>query len=180
MISAQVHLLRFSQTRELLSSKAAFTIAFFAAVNHNYNNHKQRTLKHRKSQKGSKSTDRRSQTMTFWTRISKVLFPKRSAKIIGRSEKSKRQLVLNVKVRMFLKSAARLSWMKGYSGTPPWGHLFITATFLAARWDDHTDFFIVSSRSYGHPLIGPHFFGPLVTVLTGIYCDWKLCFGAYL
>ena len=33
-------LLRFSQTRKLLSSKAAFTIVFFAAVNHNYD-HKQ-------------------------------------------------------------------------------------------------------------------------------------------
>ena len=29
-------LLRFSQTCELLSSKAAFLVAFFAAVNHNY------------------------------------------------------------------------------------------------------------------------------------------------
>ena len=40
-------LLRFSQTCELSSSKVTFTIAFFAAVNHNYDN-KQRTLKHRK------------------------------------------------------------------------------------------------------------------------------------
>ena len=60
-----VLLLCFSQTRELLSSKAALTIiAFFAAVNHSYD-HKQRTLKHRNIQNGSKSTDHRSQTMTF-------------------------------------------------------------------------------------------------------------------
>ena len=32
--------------------KAAFTIAFFPAVNHNYD-HKQRTLKHRNTQNGS-------------------------------------------------------------------------------------------------------------------------------
>ena len=32
--------------------KAAFTIAFFSAVNHNYD-HKQRTLKHRNTQNGS-------------------------------------------------------------------------------------------------------------------------------
>ena len=57
-------LLRFSQTCELLKSKAAFTIAFFAAVNHNYD-HKQRTLKHRNTQKGSKSTNHKLQTMTF-------------------------------------------------------------------------------------------------------------------
>ena len=60
-------LLRFSQTCELSSSKAAFTIAFFAAVNHNYD-HKQRTLKHTNTQNGSKSTNHKSQTMTFWTR----------------------------------------------------------------------------------------------------------------
>ena len=57
-------LLRFSQICELESSKDAFTIAFFAAVNHNYD-HKQRTLKHRNTQNGSKSTNHRSQTMTF-------------------------------------------------------------------------------------------------------------------
>ena len=38
--------------------------AFFAAVNHNYD-HKQRTLKHRNSQNGSKSTNHESETMTF-------------------------------------------------------------------------------------------------------------------
>ena len=57
-------LLRFSQTCELLRSKAAFTIAFFAAVNHN-DDHKQRTLKHRNTQNGSKSTNHKSKTMTF-------------------------------------------------------------------------------------------------------------------
>ena len=64
------------------SSKAAFTITFFAAVCHHYD-HKQRTLKHRKSQNGSKSTYHKSQTMTFWTLWSKLVFPKRSAKMIG-------------------------------------------------------------------------------------------------
>ena len=59
-----VTLLRFSQTYELLSSKAAFTIAFFAVVNHNYD-HKQRTLKHRNTLNGSKSTNPKSQTLTF-------------------------------------------------------------------------------------------------------------------
>ena len=64
VVVSRLALLRFSQTCELLSSKAAFTIAFFAAVNHNYD-HKQRTLKHRNTQNGSKSTNRKSQTMTF-------------------------------------------------------------------------------------------------------------------
>ena len=72
---------RFSQTSKLLSPKAASIIGFFAAINHN-DNHKQWTLKHRNTQNGSKSTNHRSQTMTFWTCFSKVLFPKRSAKMI--------------------------------------------------------------------------------------------------
>ena len=38
------------------SSKAAFSIAFFVAVNHNYE-YKQQTLKHRNTQTGSKSTN---------------------------------------------------------------------------------------------------------------------------
>ena len=46
------------------SSKGAFTIVFFAAVNHNYD-YKQRTLKHTNAQNGSKSTNHKSQTMTF-------------------------------------------------------------------------------------------------------------------
>ena len=58
------NLLRFSQTCELLSSKAAFTIGFFTAISHNYD-HKQRTLKHRNIQNGSKSINHKSQTMTF-------------------------------------------------------------------------------------------------------------------
>ena len=39
-------------------------IAFFVAVNHNYD-HKQQTLKHRNTQNGSKSTNHKSETMTF-------------------------------------------------------------------------------------------------------------------
>ena len=48
-------------------NKHAFTIVFFTAVNHNYD-HKQRTLKHKNTQNGSKSTNHKSQTLTFWTR----------------------------------------------------------------------------------------------------------------
>ena len=50
---------------------------------------KQRTLKQRKAQNGSKSANHKSQTITFLKR--KLLFPKRSAKIIDGSEKRKRQ-----------------------------------------------------------------------------------------
>ena len=50
---------------------------------------KQRTLKQRNAQNGSKSANHKSQTITFLKR--KLLFPKRSAKIIDSSEKRKRQ-----------------------------------------------------------------------------------------
>ena len=64
-------------------------------MNHDYDD-KQRTLKHRNTQNGSKSTNHRSQTMTFWTRLSKVLFPKRFVKMIDGSEKPKRQLAFEL------------------------------------------------------------------------------------
>ena len=54
-------------------------MALSAAVNHNYD-HKEGILKHRNTQNGSKFTNHRSQTMTFRTHLSKVLFLKRSAK----------------------------------------------------------------------------------------------------
>ena len=66
----------------------------------------------------------------FWTRISKVLFPKRSAKIIGGSEKSKRQLVLNVKVRVFFEKCSkvivneRLQWNPASRSLLYYGHFF--------------------------------------------------------
>ena len=48
------------QKHKLWSLKAAFTIAFFTAINHNYD-HKQQTLKQRNTQNGSKSTNHKSQ-----------------------------------------------------------------------------------------------------------------------
>ena len=77
---------------QTLKFKSRLHNSFFATVNHNYD-HKQWTLKHRNTQNGSKSTNHRSQTLNFWTQLSKVLFPKRSLKMIGGSEKRKRQLV---------------------------------------------------------------------------------------
>ena len=68
---------------------------FFPAVNHNYNR-KQRTLKHRNTQNRSKSTNHRSQTMTFLTHVNKVLYPKRFAKMIDGSEKCKCQLAFEL------------------------------------------------------------------------------------
>ena len=84
----------FTNTRTLKLKSRLYNFVF-AAVNHNYD-HKQWTLKLRNTQNESKSTNHRSQTLTFWTRLSKVLFPKRSIKMIDGSEKCKRQLVFEL------------------------------------------------------------------------------------
>ena len=49
---------------QTLKLKSCFAIAFFNAVNHNHD-HKKRTLKHRNTQNGLKSTNHKSQTITF-------------------------------------------------------------------------------------------------------------------
>ena len=109
-------LLHFSKTRKLWSSKAAITNAFLAAVNHNYD-HKQRTLKQGNTQNGSKSAIHKSQTMIIWTCWSKLLFPKRSAKMIDGSEKSKRQLAFELQnSHVYEKSSNSFSsWTQGSS-----------------------------------------------------------------
>ena len=85
-----------------------FTIAFPAAVNHNYD-HKQGILKHRNTQNGSKWTNHRSQTMTFWTHLSKVLFPERSSKMIDCSEKRKHQLAFELQRSLVFKKRGRIA-----------------------------------------------------------------------
>ena len=78
------HLLYFSKKVEKLRAKRP------KAWKHaNSEVQKQRTLKHRvrNTKNRSKYTNHKSQTMTFWTCWSKLLFPKRSAKMIdGRTE----------------------------------------------------------------------------------------------
>ena len=51
--------------------------------------HEQWALKHRNKPNESKSTNHKSQTMTFWTRSGNHVFPEMSAKIIDRTEKPK-------------------------------------------------------------------------------------------
>ena len=96
------HLLRFSQTCELLSSKAAFTIAFFAAVNHNYD-HKQRTLKHRNTQNESKSTNGKSHTWPFEPAEVKFCFLRGPLRWLMAAKNV--IINLNFMIRMLLKSA---------------------------------------------------------------------------
>ena len=77
-----MYLLRFSKTRELRNSKAAFKIAFFPAA-YNNQDQKQRSLKHRNTQNRSKSTNHKSQN-------------RRSAKTIDGSKERKRQLAFEL------------------------------------------------------------------------------------
>ena len=56
----------FHKMQTLKFKSRLHNITFFAAINHNYD-HKQQTLKHKHTQNGSKSTNHKSQTMTFWT-----------------------------------------------------------------------------------------------------------------
>ena len=51
--------------------------------------HKQWALKNRNKPNELKSTNNKSQTVTFWTRSGNHVFPERSAKIIDRTEKPK-------------------------------------------------------------------------------------------
>ena len=53
-----------------------------------------RTLTHGNTLNGAKSTNHKSQTMTIWTRWSKLFLSKRSAKMIDGSGKRKRQFWL--------------------------------------------------------------------------------------
>ena len=100
----------FKNTRTLKFKSYLHNYCIFTAVNHNYE-HKQRTLKHRNTQNGSKSTYCKSQSMTFWTCWSKRLFPKRSAKMIDGCEKCIRQLPFGLQNLCVLKSAVSLDKM---------------------------------------------------------------------
>ena len=101
----------FTNTRTL-SSKAALTIALFAAVNRNYDQ-KQRTLKHRETQNGSKSTNHKYQTVTFWTRWSEFLFFNRSAKMIDGSEKRKRQFTFELQNSRVFEKRSKIEQKEG-------------------------------------------------------------------
>ena len=85
-----------------LKVKASFTTAFFAAVNHNYD-HKQRTLKHRNTQNGSKSTNHKSQPMTFWT----CCFLRGPLRWLTAAKNVIVSWLLNFRIRVFVNSAVK-------------------------------------------------------------------------
>ena len=99
------YLLHFSQRGELLSSKAAFTIDFFAAVNYNYN-HKQWALNHRNTQSGLKSTNHKPwpfEPMKFYFLRDRLIW-------LTAAKNANVSWLLNFRICMFLKSAAILYW----------------------------------------------------------------------
>ena len=65
------------------------------------------------TQDGSRPTNPRSQTMTFWTRLSKVLFLKRSTRMIDGSKKCKRQLAFRLQSSHVLEKHSNKNTEKG-------------------------------------------------------------------
>ena len=95
------YLLHFSQRCELLSSKAAFTIDLFAAVNYNYNP-KQWALNHRNTQSGWKSTNYKP-----WAfEPVKFCFLRGRLRWLTAAKNANVSWFLNFRICMFLKSAA--------------------------------------------------------------------------
>ena len=60
--------------------------------------------------------------MTFWTCLSKVLFPERSIKMIDGVEKRNRQLALNFRIRMLVKSIVKSAELHITVGNQLWFH----------------------------------------------------------
>ena len=88
---------------------------FFAAVNHNNYDHKQRTLKHRNTQNGSKSANHKSENMNFWTCKSKVLFPRGPLRWLMAAKNAIVSWLLNFRIRLFVKRAVNLFlWFRIY------------------------------------------------------------------
>ena len=64
-------------------------------------------MKHRNTQNRSKSTNHKSETMTFWTHWSELLFPKTSTEMIDGSEKCKHQLTFELQNLRVYESAVK-------------------------------------------------------------------------
>ena len=79
--------LQVSRMRQIIKiCEANLTIVHYSP---NWGRSQRTNLETRNQQNWSKSTNHESQTMTFWTRASKHVFPKRSAKMIDGTEKPK-------------------------------------------------------------------------------------------
>ena len=92
----------FTNMQKFKSSKAAFAIAFFAVVNHNYD-HKQRTLKHRNTQNRSKSTNHKP--WPFEPIKVKFFFLRGPLRWLTAAKNAIVGWLLNFRIRMFVKSA---------------------------------------------------------------------------
>ena len=93
---------------QTLKFQATFTIAFFTAVNHNYD-HKQRTLKHRNTQEGLKSSNHKSKTWPFELVKVKFCFLRGPLRWMMAAKQAIISWLLNLRIRVFLKSAV-MQW----------------------------------------------------------------------
>ena len=120
-------LLRFSQTCKVLSSKAACMIAFFIAVNHNYD-HKQQTLKHRNTQNGSKSTNHKP--WPFEPIKVKFCYLRGLLRWLTAVKNAIVSWLLNFTIWMFVKSAVITSFCKNSMFHKLDGYLHLTPNLL--------------------------------------------------
>ena len=100
------------KTLKLWSSKAAFTITLFAAINQNYD-HKQQTLKHRNTQNGSKSTNHKSQIIVFWTHWLNFCFLKDPLRWLTTVKNANISWLLNFRMCVFMKSTVTRWYLFG-------------------------------------------------------------------
>ena len=96
----------FTNMQKFKSSKAAFAIAFFAVVNHNYY-HKQRTLKHRNTQNRWKSTNHKPGP--FEPVKEKFCFLRGPLRWLTAGKNAIVSWLLNFRICVFVKSAVNSS-----------------------------------------------------------------------
>ena len=111
------YLLRFSKTREFWSSKAAFTITFFAAVSHNYD-HKQRSDKPWNAE--THKTDRyppitNHKPWSFKPLEVNFCFLRAPLRWLTAAKNPKVSWLLNFRIRVFMKASKRHNRTHFYS-----------------------------------------------------------------
>ena len=121
-----------SQTCELQSSKAAFTIAIFAAVNHNYD-HKQWTLKHRNTQNGLKFTNHKLWPFKPIKVHVKLCFLRGPLRWLTAAKNAIISWLLDFRIRMFVKSAV-IYYIIFYMVLNEYMYLSLSFSIYSEKW----------------------------------------------
>ena len=126
---------------QTLKFKRLLHNCIFTAVNHDYN-HKQRTLKHRNTQEGLKSSNHKSQTWPFELVKVKFCFVRGPLRWLTAAKHTIVSWLLNFRIRLFLKSAV-MQW-------PEWrlGERQKRNRFAKSCWQNNN--FVRASRFFVH------------------------------